>query len=120
VGWRIGCLYPFASSLSLPKDPLFGGSSLESNFPQNLVQLDNDIEIRDTTGPSFARITLDYSGAATDPLTALARRARLGVCWINLNVGALQFPVRHNEPKITRKLQAYNRELVTFMLKEEV
>lgn len=120
--WRISCAYPFSSTFSLPRDPLFGESELDANTPQSRVDLDNGQVIRDTTGPNFVTLTLQFRGGAADDHEQLQQYARAGLCWLNMNISNApwqQWPVRHHDPKITRKFTGFNAEEVDITLKEE-
>lgn len=121
--WSIGPVDVFASELAFARDPLFGESSLDANLPQTMVTLDNGIIVRDQTGPSFMTPTLNFTGGSTDNHEEIAMLARAGLCWLDLGITSnrgLQWRVRHYEPKVTRKLSAFNRETVQIALKEEV
>jgi len=119
--WSLSSLFFFANSLSLARDPLFGESATDVNFPQSRVDLDNGSTVKDDTGPSFMTPTLQFSGGRDDDHEQLVRLTRAGLCWLNYNDGnpGDQWPVRHVDPKITRKLAAFNRESVQVSLKEQ-
>ncbi|MDR3389918.1 MAG: hypothetical protein P4L92_23015 [Rudaea sp.] len=121
TGWSIANALVFASTFSPPRDPLFSGSSIDSNTPQSRADLDNGVVICDNTGAPFETITLSFSGGAGDGHEQIQRYARAGVCWLNLGVATApwyQWPVFHYDPKVTRKLSGFNRELVDITLKE--
>jgi len=120
--WSIGSIFLFSSYAQLARDPLFGESSNDLNTPQSRVDLDNGVSVVDDTGPSFMTPTLQFSGGATDDHEKLVRLTRAGLCWLNLNDGngGDQWPVRHVDPKITRKFTGFNRETVQVSLKEQV
>ena len=121
--WTIGPVDLFTASLSFARDPIFGESSLDTNTPQTSATLDNGIIVRDGTGPSYMTPTLNFSGGSGDNHEQIAMLARSGLCWLDLGIASnrgLQWRVKHYEPKVTRKLTAYNRETVQIALKEEV
>lgn len=122
-GWIIGAATAWAASFSPPRDPLYGGSSLDFNSPQSRQDLDNGVVIRDDIGPSYQLITLAFSGSASDDMAAIRRCARAGLCWLDLGVSTQrgwQWPVREHEAKVTRKITGFNRETMDLVLKEEV
>jgi len=122
--WTIGAVYVYTTApYTTPRDPLFGSSSLDLSTPQSRIDLDNGSVVRDTTGPSFQTINLDFTGGAGDDHEQIQQYTRAGICWLNLSNPSApweQWPVRHIDPKITRKLAGFNRELVSISLKEEV
>lgn len=123
AGWSIGFASVFASGFSPARDPLFGESSMDEVTPQSRDDLDNGVVIRDTTGPSFMLITRAFSGGSGDDHEQIQQYARAGLCWWNdgnPNAPWNQWPVRHHDPKVTRKLAGFNREQVTLTLKEIV
>lgn len=121
--WTIGTVDLFTSSMQFARDPIYGESQIETHTPQSSVQLENGVTVKDDTGPSYSAITLNFSGGSTDDHEAIMRRARAGLCWLDLGVIAnrgLQWRVKHIEPKTTRKITAFNRETVQIVLTEQV
>jgi len=121
--WEIGSVLLFATVWNLAKDPLYGNSGIDSVFPQSRIDLDNGVVVRDDTGPPFSLISLDFSAGSDIPIEVYPSIARSGLSWLDLNDAknpGRQWPVRYHEPKLTRKLQAYNRETETMVFKEEV
>lgn len=123
AGYQIGAVYAFAVASSLARDPLFGSTQVDYNSPQSILELDNGVTISDDTGPGWALVTMGFSGGRNDDMESLWRFSRFGTVWLNLDgtpASDNQWPVRHYEPKITRRLQSFNREQVQFALKEQV
>lgn len=121
--WSIGFAAAFSGLFLPPKDPLFGESSNDLVTPQSRDDLANGVVIRDTTGPSFMMITRAFSGGAADDHEQIQQYARAGLCWWNdgnPGVAGNQWPVRHHEPKVTRRMGGFNREQVSIVLKEIV
>lgn len=121
--WQIGPVDLFLNSRPLPRDPIFGETSIDSCTPQTRTDLENGIVVKDDTGPPYSTITLNFTGGTADDHEAVMRTARAGLCWLDLGIASnrgLQWRVKHYEAKTTRKLTAFNRESVQITLKEEV
>ncbi|MBR0346041.1 MAG: hypothetical protein IJI03_12365 [Rudaea sp.] len=123
AGYSIGAIYVFPAAPKLARDPLFGVSQIDTNAPQSLTVLDNGATIKDDIGIPYAEITLGFSGGTSDDFGYIFRAGHIGLMWLNLdgtNTTGRQWPVRYFEPKMSRKLQMFNREQVQFVLKEQV
>jgi len=118
--YSIGAVYIFGAKRTMPRAPLYGGAEVTYGCPQSSIDLDNGKTVMDFTGPTFANVTLPFSGGAGDDMEQLSADAQSGIVWITLGSNGLQWPMRSYESKITRRLQAFNREQVQSVLKEEV
>lgn len=121
--WAIGPVDLFKSALAVARDPIFGETAVDWMRPQTRTDLDNGISVKDDTGPPYSAITLNFSGGSADDHEAVMRQARAGLCWLDFNIAAnrgLQWRVKHIEPKVTRKITAFNRESVQVLLTEQV
>lgn len=119
--WRAGAAYAFASLLALPRDPLYGGSSIDWGTPQQRNDLPNGRAEAWSTGASRADLALQFAGKETDDIEELQRRARAGACWFDYGIAAdrgLQFPVVHCEEVITSRFEKFNRRVLDLRLRE--
>ena len=120
--WEIGSAQAYAASLTLPADPLYGGSRIEWLTPQQRADLPNGTVETWDTGPSVAELTLGFRGSETDDIEAAKRLARLGLVWFDFGVAAdrgLQFPVRHREASLAARFEGFNRRAIDLVLREE-
>lgn len=120
--FSIGAVYFFVTKTLAARDPIFGPPQFDFGYPQSRIDMDNGAIVRDSIGASYAEVTLGFSGGANDDMELIQRLARAANCWISLDGAntARQWPVRHHEAKVSRRLQAYNREQVQYMLREIV
>lgn len=118
--YEAGAVFVFGESLTLPADPLLG-SEASAALPQTLVQLPNGFECAIDRGPARQRLGLRFRGARTDDLDELARRARAGTCWLDLDVAAnreLQWPVRHTADSLQRSFSGASQDEASIPLIE--
>lgn len=119
--WRAGAVYVFAANLALPRDPLYGGTSIDWVTPQQRVDLPNGRAETWSTGASFAELALQFAGKESDDTEELQRRARAGACWFDYGIASdrgLQFPVVHCEPTTTARFEKFNRRTLDVRLRE--
>lgn len=102
--WQMGAVYVFASSLSLPDNPLLG-SEANPSWPQTRVDLPNGERVVIDRGTPRQQLNLRFRTPRTADIDALVRLARAGICWLDLGVTAnreLQWPVRFDSDTSTR------------------
>lgn len=119
--WRVGSAYAFAALLSLPRDPLYGGTSIDWTTPQQRNDLPNGLAEAWDTGASRADIVMQFACGEADDIEEVQRRARAGACWFDFGIASqrgMQFPVAHREPVMTARLERFNRRLVDMRLRE--
>jgi hypothetical protein len=117
----IGAVYVFGATLNLPRDPLYGSSALEAVYPQTSVDLANGQNVTSNDGAPYAEPTLAFSVRSDQDIERAARLARLGVCWLDLGIAserARQWPVRHVQPRLVRRVTRVNGEQVELKLRE--
>ena len=118
--FEVGSVYVFSTALTLPQNPLLG-SDANPSLPQTLIQLPNGNEFVVERGPARQRLGLRFRGARTDDLDELARRARAGTCWLDLDVAAnreLQWPVRHTADSLQRSFSGASQDEASIPLIE--
>lgn len=118
--YELGAVHVFDATLTLPQNPLLG-SEANPILPQTLIQLPNGFEAVIERGPARQRLGLRFRGARTDDLDELARRARAGTCWLDLDVAAnreLQWPVRHTADSLQRSFSGASQDEATIPLLE--
>lgn len=119
--WSIGSAWPFASLLSLPRDPLYGSTAIDWKNPQQRTDLPNGSSETFATGAPHAEVLLQFAGRETDDIEEIVRRARAGTCWFDfglLNERGMQWPVTHNEDVVTTRLEGFNRRRMDVRLRE--
>jgi hypothetical protein len=116
---ELGALYVFASSMTLPVDPLID-SDYKPRYPQGSTTLPNDQMVVVDRGAPSGTITLRFNARDHD-IELIARIARTGLCWLDLGVASaphLQWPVRFVDDGHTRPLARPQREMVTLTFRE--
>ena len=118
--FRCGSVLVFTQSQALPRDSLYGGTNVDVVFPQARVDLPNGAMEVNSTGPSYCEIGMSFAARASDDVEVLARRARADVCWLDLGLTdqGQQWPIRHGDPRISRRLEKFNRETVPMLVRE--
>lgn len=119
--WRAGSAFVFVGSLALPRDPLYGSSSIDWITPQQRNDLPNGRAETWSTGAACAELGLLFAGRETDDVEALQRYARAGACWFDYGIAAdrgLQFPVVHCEGVTTMRFEKFNRRMLETRLRE--
>lgn len=118
--YELGAVFPFATTLALPEDPLLGSEAVVQ-FAQERVQLPNGTRFPVERGAPRQQLSLRMRGQRTADLDQLTRRARAAVCWLDLDVAAnreLQWPVRHDGDRAARSLARANQDESTLELVE--
>ncbi|HPG95111.1 MAG TPA: hypothetical protein PLR28_11195, partial [Dokdonella sp.] len=119
--WSIGSGYAFAGALSLLRDPLYGGSSVDWTKPQQRNDLPNGVIETWATGADRAEIALQFAGRETEDIEEIVRRARAGVCWFDFGLAAergMQWPVTHCEDVVSTRMEGFNRRRLDARLRE--
>lgn len=101
----VGALYLFATELQLP-DALLR-SEITTEYPQASVKLPNGTEFPVDRGPPRTRITLRWRRPRADDIEEVARIARAGICWLDLqnpDQPGWQWPVRCISATLPRQL----------------
>lgn len=120
--WEVGSAQSYAGNLTLPADPLYGGSRIDWHTPQQRADLPNGTTETWETGSSLAELALGFRGSETDDIEALKRHARAGLVWFDFGVASdrgLQFPVRHRDPSVSSRFEGFNRRSIEVVLREE-
>jgi hypothetical protein len=119
--YEVGAVYVFGATLNLPRDPIYGSSSMEAVFPQTSVDLANGQNVTSNDGAPYVEPTLGFSTRSDQDVEKAARLARLGVCWLDLGITSerhRQWPVRHVLPRLVRRVTRVNGEQVELKLRE--
>lgn len=94
-GDTIGAMYLFSKALALP-DALLN-AEVRVEYPQSMVSLPNGVRFPVDQGIPRTRITLRWRRPRAQDLLAVARLARAGICWLDLqnpDQPGWQWPVR--------------------------
>lgn len=119
--YTIGTVYVFANTLTLPRDPLYGQSSIEHLTPQTSIDLPNGQNVTSNNGAAVSLITLGFSARAQDDVERARRLARLGPAWLDLDIASerwRQWPVRSVAERATRSIARINAERVDLPFRE--
>lgn len=118
--FEVGAIHVFASTLSLPDEPLTG-AELSARYPQTAIELANGADITLERGVPRQRIALRFRSLRTVDIEQAVRLARKGACWLDLDVAAnreLQWPVRHLEGEQSRTLSRAAQDEASITLRE--
>ncbi len=119
--YTVGSVYVFGSTLTLPRDPLYGQSNLELLTPQTSIDLSNGQNVTSTNGAAVTQITLGFSARAQDDVERARRLARIGPAWLDLDIASerwRQWPVRSVAERVTRSVARINAERVELPFRE--
>ena len=117
----LGALYLFSDVLTLP-DALLR-SEVSTTYPQNDVSLPNGTQFTVDRGVPRARITLRWRRPRADDIEQVARIARAGICWLDMEVPEapwLQWPVRLVQSSIPRQFTTASQDETTLEFLEVV
>ncbi len=120
VAPNLGAAYVFAASMDLPAQPLYG-MRVSTEYPQTDVDLPNGAAFAVDRGPSRQVVAMSFGLLAGQFAKSLARHARAGACWLDLDVSNerwLQWPVRHLDPQVVRSYDRVSRQTVAVNLRE--
>lgn len=107
----IGAIFAMTESEDIPDALLSSETTVE--WPQNLVELPNGNSIPVDRGPARTRLSLRYREPRGGDLERIARLARTGICWINMELDdtGQQYPVRFVRDFAARSLRAMQDEV---------
>ncbi len=114
AGESIGALYLFSDALTLP-DALLN-SDIRVEYPQSLIELPNGVRFPVDQGIPRTRITLRWRRPRAQDLLAVARIARQGICWLDLqnpDQPGWQWPVRCITPDHVLQIAAARQDEAT-------
>lgn len=117
----IGAVYVFEATLTLPRDPLYGQSTIQHLRPQTSIDLDNGQNVTSNDGAPISLIQLGFSGRSDQDIERAARLARLGICWLDLGIASerwRQWPVRETSETADRRITRINGEQVELRFRE--
>lgn len=117
----VGAVYVFEATLTMPRDPLYGQSTVQHLRPQTSIDLDNGQNVTSSDGASVSLLQLGFSGRSDQDIERAARLARLGICWLDLGIASerwRQWPVRENTETVDRRASRYNAEQVELRFRE--
>lgn len=119
--YEVAALYLFATELQLP-DALLR-SEITTEYPQASVKLPNGTEFPVDRGPPRTRITLRWRRPRADDIEEVARIARAGICWLDLqnpDQPGWQWPVRCVSATLPRQLTHARQDEATLEFVEVV
>jgi hypothetical protein len=119
--YTIGAVYVFGSTLNLPRDPIYGQSSIQHVTPQTSVNLANGQNVTSNDGAPYSNIAVGFGVRADQDIERARRMARLGACWLDLDIASerwRQWPVRSVTEQADRRLTRINGEQVDLQFRE--
>lgn len=118
--YYIGSIYVFGATLALPRDPLYG-SRIEQVSPQDSTDLPNGQTVTVALGPTYAQLAMQFSAQAGQDVERARRLARLGPCWLDLDIASerwRQWPVRSPDPRVSRDIARPRAERIDLPFRE--
>lgn len=117
----LSSIYFFKSAIALPDALLRSETRIE--YPQADIALPNGVQFPVDQGPPRTRITLRWRRPRANDIEEVARLARAGICWLDLeNPDApwMQWPVRFIGSSIGRQLSGAREDEATLEFVEVV
>lgn len=108
----IGSIFFMTGTENIPDALLSPEASAQ--WPQNRIDLPNGTTIPVDRGPAHSRLNLRYREPRGGDIERIARLARDGICWIDMQLPddpAQQYPVRCVSDSVTRTMRATQDEV---------